>query len=60
MPADACRLSDPSGSEYSTGRKLVAGDFKTFEAILNQAAKDDFHRKDLIVQIAVSDLMRIR
>ena len=47
-------------AEYGKGRKLVVGDLKTVEEILDQTAKDDFRLKDLIRQIAESDLLKMR
>jgi Protein of unknown function (DUF1592)/Protein of unknown function (DUF1588)/Protein of unknown function (DUF1587)/Protein of unknown function (DUF1585)/Protein of unknown function (DUF1595) len=47
-------------AEYAKGRKLVAGDLKTVEAILDQVEKDEFRLKDIIMQLATSDLMKRR
>lgn len=47
-------------AEYAKGRKLVASDYSTVEQLVEQAAKNDFKFKDLIVAIATSDLMTER
>lgn len=44
-------------AEYAKGRKLVAADYPTVEAILTAVEKDDFKLKDIVYQVAVSNLM---
>ena len=44
-------------AEYAKGRKLVAADYPTVEAILTAAEKEDFKLKTIVHQIAISDLM---
>lgn len=44
-------------SEYAKGRKLVAADYPTVEAILNAAENEDFKLKSIVYMVAVSDLM---
>ena len=46
--------------EYAKGRKLVAADYSTVQSILDQAEKNQFKFKDLILNIATSDLMTKR
>lgn len=47
-------------AEYAKGRKLVAADYMTVESLVDQAAKDDFRFKNIVLSIAVSDLMTNR
>ena len=44
-------------AEYAKGRKLVAADYPTVEAILAATEKKNFRLQDIIYQIATSDLM---
>ena len=44
-------------AEYAKGRKLVAADYPTVEAILTATEKKNFRLKDIVYQIATSDLM---
>ena len=44
-------------AEYAKGRKLVAADYPTVEAILASTEKNNFRLQDMIYQIATSDLM---
>jgi hypothetical protein len=44
-------------AEYAKGRKLVAADYPTVEAILKATEKEDFKLKSIVYQVAVSDLM---
>ena len=44
-------------AEYAKGRKLVAADYPTVEAILDSTEKKNYRLQDIIYQIAVSDLM---
>ena len=46
-------------SEYAKGRNLVAGDYATIQSLLDDAAKNDYKFKDIIVAIANSHLMRL-
>jgi len=47
-------------AEYAKGRKLVATDFKHVETILKQSSQNDHRLRDLILQIAISELMTQR
>ena len=47
-------------AEYAKGRKLGAADYPTVEAILAAVEKEDFKLKDIVYEIAVSDLMAHR
>lgn len=47
-------------AEYAKGRKLVSGDLKTVEQVLDQSAKEGFRLRDLITLIATSDLLQKR
>ena len=44
-------------AEYAKGRKLVAADYPTVEAILDSTEKKNYRLQDIIYQIATSDLM---
>ena len=47
-------------AEYAKGRKLVAPDFPAVQSLVSQAAANDYRFKDLLVSIAVSDLITNR
>ena len=47
-------------SEYAKGRKLVAADYATVETILEHASQNDYRLNEIVVQIAISDLMTNR
>ena len=47
-------------AEYAKGRKLIAADYATVEAILSATEKSDYRLKDLVTWIATSDLMTKR
>lgn len=47
-------------AEYAKGRKLIAADYATVQSLVDQAAKDDFRFKDIVLSIAGSDLMTNR
>lgn len=47
-------------AEYAKGRKLVAKDFATIEAILTSTEKANFRLKDLVTRLATSNLMTHR
>lgn len=47
-------------AEYAKGRKLVAADYPTVEAILSESEKNDFTLKDIVTAIATGDLMTHR
>lgn len=44
-------------AEYAKGRKLVAADYPTVEAILTAVEKEDFKLQSIVYQVAISDLM---
>ena len=44
----------------SPGPKLVAADFAVVKLILNQAAKNDFKFKDIVLSVAIRELMTHR
>ena len=44
-------------AEYAKGRKLVAADYTTVESILKSVEKNNYRLKDIVVQVATSDLM---
>ena len=44
-------------AEYAKGRKLVAADYPTVEAILDSTEKKNYRLQDIVYQIATSDLM---
>ena len=47
-------------AEYAKGRKLVAADYGTVESILDSTEKKNFRLRDIVFQIAFSDLMTHR
>lgn len=47
-------------AEYAKGRKLIASDYSTVEAILLESEVDDYRLNDLVRRIATSDLMTHR
>lgn len=47
-------------AEYAKGRKLVAADYPTVEAIVNDVEKDGFRLNSMVIAIATSDLMKHR
>ncbi len=47
-------------AEYAKGRKLVAADYSTVEAILSATESGDYKLGDLVIRIATSDLMTRR
>ena len=47
-------------AEYAKGRKLVASDYPTVEAILASTEKKKFRLQEIVYQIATSDLMTRR
>lgn len=47
-------------AEYAKGRKLVAADYPTVEAILSESEEDDFALKSIVTAIATGDLMTHR
>lgn len=47
-------------AEYAKGRKLVAADYPTVEAILTEVGTDQFRLKDIVRQVTTSDLMTRR
>lgn len=44
-------------AEYAKGRELVAADYPTVETILKQTEKRGFKLRDIVYEIAISDLM---
>tara|TARA_R110002072_G_scaffold302615_1_gene486841 strand:- start:125483 stop:127846 length:2364 start_codon:yes stop_codon:yes gene_type:complete len=47
-------------AEYAKGRKLIAADYPTVEAILNESEKDDFTLESIVTAIATGELMTHR
>lgn len=47
-------------AEYAKGRKLVATDYSSIEAILSSTENDDYGLRDLVTRISTSDLMTQR
>ena len=44
-------------AEYAKGRTLVAADYGTMESILDEAERNDFKLKNIVIAIATSELM---
>lgn len=47
-------------AEYAKGRRLLAADYVSVEAILDRCAPSEFRLRDLVVAVATSDLLLTR
>ena len=47
-------------AEYAKGRKLVAADYPTVESIVIKTGEDGYQLKDIMIAVAMSDLMTSR